>query len=751
MTSLTVEPIYDSLPLAIFVSALTLAVVLMITPPTDQPRQRRWLIGLRVLAAIALLLALLRPAFVQTDRRPAEAALIVAVDLSKSMTLPDGNGSDRWTVQRAAWKNLANGLSDIDDRLDVRLIGYDQSARSLDANPNALDSLDPDGNLTDLGAAGEATLEAAQGQPIAGVVLIGDGTQTALQTGAGIGRVAETLASLGSPLWTVPIGPAGGRSASRDVAIQSLAESFQLFAGNQANINFQVSTRGLVGIAVPIRIAWIATDGTKTEVSIRKVTPTKAVETVALTIPVTAPAPGSYRLSVQAEQQDGEVLTTNNMQTAFVDVREGGGRIFYVEGALRNEQSYLRRSLRRFQDLDLTFRSVLGDSSRRWPIDFNDAFEPGNFDIYIIGDLDADAIGSQQLEQLAETIAAGAGLITLGGYQTYGAGGYATSPLADAIPVKMDQSRRRSGDTSTADRDDQLTGEISIRPARRHPIINLGGDNPLQIWQQLPPMIGANRLIGPKIAPGVEVLLENSDGQPLMVVGQYGRGRTAALGFDSTWRWWRGGNRDAHRRFWRQLMLWLLSRQESGDKIVIEIDSQRFASDEPIQFRAQLQSIGDTSPQVDLYADLVDSNNRTKELEFTRDSDASGIRGQLPKMAPGFYRLRVRPEQESESLPAVEKAFQVIDESRELASPMADPSLLRQLAGITSEQGGAAFEPDDIDALVETVKNRRRDSESPIVEKFRLGDGPVSGWILFTLFAGALSAEWLLRRRWGLA
>ena len=59
--------------------------------------------------------------------------------------------------------------------------------------------------------------------------------------GAGIARVAETLDSLGVPFWTVPIGPAGGQSASRDVAIDSLQESYQLFAGNDVDVQFQVT------------------------------------------------------------------------------------------------------------------------------------------------------------------------------------------------------------------------------------------------------------------------------------------------------------------------------------------------------------------------------------------------------------------------------------------------------------------------------------------------------------------------------
>lgn len=160
-----------------------------------------------------------------------------------------------------------------------------------------------------------------------------------------------------------------------------------------------------------------------------------------------------------------------------------------------------------------------------------------------------------------------------------------------------------------------------------------------------------------------------------------------------------------------------------------------------------------------LMAEIIDESGNTKPVTSSAQSTSEGtglstnasIRGTIPKLPPGFYRLRVRPEPSSEALPATEMAFQVIDESRELALPMADPVYLQQLAELTVNHGGGAFTPDEIDQLIETIQQRRQRAETPVVEKHRLGDGPFSGWMLFLLFAGALSTEWYLRRQWGLA
>lgn len=762
MTSFAIEPIYDSLLIAALATGALIAVILLVTPPTQNILHRRWLFGLRWLAAIVLLLAVFRPALLRTDTRPTEAALIVAADTSRSMTLPDGDGRPRWETQSEVWSKLSRAVSGMDQSLSLRLVTYDASARRVtNVTPDVLGQQSPDGDLTDLSAAALAAIQAAEGQPIAGVVFLGDGTQTAPVRGTGAQRVVETLDSLGVPLWSVPIGPAGGASASRDVAVDSLAESFQMFAGNEVQIDFQVLSRGLVGVDIPIRLSWIDSQGTVSEFATRAVVSNKADDVAAVSVLARAPAPGTYRLRVEAATQDGELVTTNNSQIAFVEVREGGGRILYLEGSPRLEQTFLRRSLRRFPDLDLTFRWIPLDTRDRWPADLADLFEPGKFDIYVIGDLDSTALGDRQLSQLAETVSSGAGLIMLGGYHSFGSGGYANSPLDAALPIQLDPSKRRTVGAIDQDTGDQIDGPLTIRLARRHPITDIGGDDLPTFWQQLPALAGANRLSGPKVAPGVQVLLETDQGNPLLVIGGYGRGRTAAVGFDSTWRWWRGGEKDAHRRFWRQLILWLLGREEtSGDSIVIEMDARRFSIGTPPTFRARVQTIADDAAAIpNLVAEVVDEEGNVTAVatstearsEASTGPDAVSIRGEIPKLTPGFYRLRVRPDPSSESLPPEEMAFQVVDESRELAQPMADPVYLRQLAELTADHGGAAFAPDEIDELIETIRQRRRQAETPIVEKHRLGDGPISGWILFLLFAGALSTEWFLRRQWGLA
>ena len=780
MTRYAIEPLYGSPLVAIIAAAAIVAVITLVTPPTDDPRRRKWLIALRSLAGIVLLIAAIRPAVIQTDNQPAPATLVVTYDTSRSMTLPDGDGEDRWTSQQTVLEQLLGSIASLDAMLDVQLMSYDADARSIgeavdrESIARLIDSVSADkpvGDETDLGLAMQAAIDSAAGKPLAGVVMIGDGTQTAVgntddptqNDSTAARRGAEVLDALGVPLWTVPIGPPGGDDSSRDIAVSNLPDSFQLFAGNQFDVSFTVQASGMAGQQIPVTVSWIADDGTKTEARSRQIDPSRASETFAMSIPMTAPAPGLYRLQVSTPGQSGEWVTSNNEQTAFVEVREGGGRILVLEGPGRPEQTFLRRSLGGFPDLEVAYVPVRGD--RTWPVPLEPLLQRGRYDIFVIGDLDANAIGNAQLKQIADRVSEGAGLVTLAGFHSYGTGGYADGPLADVLPIQMDAARRRQptrGVLSPAERTaraaSQLAGPIKIRITRQHPIVNLGGSDPQAVWNSLPDLPGATDLVGVKVATGVQSLLETPDGKPLLVVGGFGRGRVASLAIDETYRWWRGGKADVHRRFWRQVMLWLMSREESsGDRVIAEMDMRRFEPDQAPEFTARLQRTGSANNETNgarqaatLSASVIDSSGKETPLEIVAsDGDVPRISGRLPKLEPGFYQLVARASEAG--IEADEVGFQVVATSRELARPMADPVYMKQLADLTSVHGGEAFDPRDVQALIDAIAAKRQNAETPVVDKARLGDGPLSGWLVFTLFAGALSMEWFLRRQWGMA
>ncbi|MEM6473535.1 MAG: hypothetical protein AAF802_28505, partial [Planctomycetota bacterium] len=128
MSRIAIEPLYGSGWVMALVSLVVVVCVIFVTPPTKDPSQRKWLITLRCIAGIVLLITAIRPTWIRTDNQPAAASLVIAIDQSKSMTLPDGDSSDRWTTQQSVVEKLAKGLRSLDSDLSIRLLAYDQQA-----------------------------------------------------------------------------------------------------------------------------------------------------------------------------------------------------------------------------------------------------------------------------------------------------------------------------------------------------------------------------------------------------------------------------------------------------------------------------------------------------------------------------------------------------------------------------------------------------------------------------------------------
>jgi len=787
VTTIALDPIFESWPLLVGMAIVLLGVPFLVRIHGDEVNdsRRRILIALRLASAVLLLLCALRPALLTTDSQPSRATLAVLLDSSRSMTLPaDGNADGaktRWQVQQQMWQTLAPALGELDESLDLRVLAY--SDRANEVSPTELDSaaddssqINPDGNATDLAAALSAALRTAAGQPLAGVVLMGDGVHNPPRSNRGSSvdastaannadqptaptssgdpqNVARTLAALDVPIWTIPIGPPGDADQIRDVEVDELTESLSVFAGNDFDLDFVVRSRALVSVEVPVKV-WLTNEEDPQQrevVAIRRVTAERATDSRAVKITMTAPQPGSYRIEVAADRQDGETFLANNSQFAFVDVRSGGGRVLYLEGQPRPEQTFIRRSLRRFPDLEITYRWIAQDTSAQWPIDLGDLLKPGKFDVYIIGDLPASAIGEKQWEAVAKSVDGGTGLAAIGGLQAFDAGGYGSSPLARVLPIQM--GNQAAGQS-------QISGDIKSKLTVVHPITSLSAsDSSLAAqqtaWDKLPPLVGANRLGQPRVAPGISVLLQTPEESPLLVVGEYGGGRVAAFGGDSTWRWWRRGDDESHRRFWRQMILWLLNRDDdSAVDIAIDLSQRRFETGNQPSWRITHSATNDAKLNVQVVA-ADGSVTEIPSESIVKEATASGVEGEartalqgvIPTLPAGIYRLRATLQASDQS---AEKTFQVLDNDRELARPFADLTYMNQLSAQTTASGGASYMPSQIQELIERIAELRRTSSSPVVQKHRLGDTAITAWPLFLAILLLISTEWILRRKWGL-
>jgi hypothetical protein len=379
-------------------------------------------------------------------------------------------------------------------------------------------------------------------------------------------------------------------------------------------------------------------------------------------------------------------------------------------------------------------------------------------DVVILDDVDVQGLNADSWQALAERVREGAGLMMLGGYHSFGPGGYRGTPLGDVLPIDIGPAQRQMFGESVR-KDVHLAGAARMLPAAplgtRHSIMQLKGTevgsqgSELGIWQELPPLDGANRIERKELKPNAQVLAEADDPErhPLLVAGQSGEGRTLAFAGDSTWRWVMAGFGDAHRRFWRQCVQWLAKKDEQTEgRVWIRLASRRVIRGARVDF-----AVGAEDPQgkpIDSAAFDVaveTPNGRTIELRPSkRDENWGAVFRETGR--PGDYRIRVAAKDGGETVGTAEARFVVPDQDLELDRPAAEPSLMAQLAEMTKASDGAALAAEELPDLLKRLAERPQDLKEQVLARSTYWDK----WPFFLTFVGLLSVEWFLRKRWGL-
>ena len=734
-----------------------LAAVLLAVPP-DRSRVSRGrltaLVLLRLAAFLALVACMLRPTFVAETKARQQGTVLVLADASESMTVADGpNGRTRWQEMTGALGSARDTARDLTRSGDFDLSVW-RFDRDVTALPPAGDDPFPLGEWKDaatadetaIGAAIDDCLRATAGRTLAGVVVLSDGAQHAyaprdVPPQAAARRLAET----GTPLWSITFGQQRGAGQGRDAAVVNLAAAEKVYVKNSLEVAGRVRLEGLAGAAA-VKLLAENDAGRMEEVArttVRATTP-GGEEPVRLTW--TPKSVGERKIALVVEPQEGEVIVANNELSTFVEVVDGGLRVLYLEGALRVEQRFLRRVLSSSPDMQVDFQWI--DSSRRdrWPVDLARTLA-ADYDVFLVGDLDAAALRAEDLRTILGKVNAGAGIGLLGGFHAFEAGGWASSALGPAVPFEADRLARQPFDGPVRE-GLHLQGPQRMVPDQRFgnvSILRLGTSeqDTRAAWEALPPLEGASR-IG-RLTPAAKALAGTADGQPLLVAREYGEGRVLAFAADSTWRWVMQGAGEQHRRFWRQLVLWLAKQDDAEqDALWVRLAQRRISPGTPLEFDAGLtKPDGSAVADVTMDGTLVAPGGQRRPVRIARQ--AGGFSGVIADCSePGDWTLIVKAAKPGDPTPRERAArFTVFRQDLELANPRANPLLMRQLAEATT--GGVRL-PEELPAIFAELAARPPAFET----REQWSYSPWDKWPMLLLLAGCMCAEWFLRKRWGL-
>ncbi len=746
-------PIGDDNYLVVAGAALALLLLLGIGPAREKTTKGRRgvLLGIRLTIIVMIVLAMLRPTLVLMETRKQSATFVVLADKTRSMTIRDEvNGRTRWEAMRETLSSARAGFQALAKDFEVKAYGFDAESHAVNIADGRIDVGETaGGSQTAIGYVLDEVLRQEAGKRVLGVLLLSDGAQRTMPPRDVLPQTAAArMKHLGQPLYTIRFGLSRALGQVRDVAVTELMADATVFVKNELAIAAEVRIDGYVNEAIPVRLLVQGPSGKEETVAQQTVTAVSDGQRLPLKFSYVPDTPGEYKLTLRLDVQKEELVTANNSLSTFVLALKGGVKVLYVEGFPgRVERRFLIDSLAASRDISIKKVLLNAAAPDTRPANFGEEFKPGKYDVYMLGNIDAAAFKKQELEDLKTAVSKGAGLIMIGGLRSFGPGGYAETPLADVLPVAMNRFERQTSDAPAA-KDLHVLGPVKMRPTQRgqsNYCLRLGPTptESASVWNQLPPLKeGANKFTG--LSRTGIVLAAGENNQPLLVAQPFGEGRVMAFAGDSTWHWWMRGFETAHKRFWRQIVLWLAKKDEATEgNVWVKLNQRRFTPGQRVEITVGAQGpSGESVPNAAFRAEVEGPSGQKSPLGLIRSGET--VAGTFRDTQPsGDYVVRVTATQDGRELGASKARFLVVEQDLELDNPMADATLMENLAAMT---GGKAVVPEELPNLLRDLAEDTQALEVQRETKRTFWDT----WPFFLVLVGLMATEWFLRKRWGL-
>lgn len=712
---------------------------------TLKPRQWLILFALRSLAILIVVLLLFRPVFSYHKDEEQKPSVLFLLDRSSSMSISDNaTGVTRFNLAREQveswWEKLKSDFN-------LRVIAFADRAEPLETIEQAR-ILQPDGQSTSLSRALEAAGNALPRREVEAVILLSDGVHNSAAD------PLEVAGKIGMIVHTVGVGASLRSDATyRDIEVTGINCADRLLLNNKATITASVEGIGLTGRVVEV----VLQDGEE-ELQRKELTLDDIEGAQEVGFEITPTLKGRHTYSVSVPAAGEEKIDENNARSAVAMVVEPGIRVLYIEGTLRAEFGAI---VDRFlaKDPDLEFAALVQTRKNHFLRRSNipdiqmdaipsDAETINTFDVFVLGDLDASFIRAEQQQLIAQRVRAGAGLVMLGGYHSLGPGHYEGTPLADLLPVEL-------GPPDIGQVTDAFLPTLTPAGAS-HPIFyNIAGFFPTAQGagerEGLPMLDGCTRVAGSK--PTAEVLAYCAEGGgnlPVLAVHPVGKGRAAVFAADTTRKWEQGpkarGEDSPFLQFWGQLVRWLAGRDSAVEKkasIVATTDKGFYEPEEPIRLSAVVRNAeGEGANDAKVVARVRNPAGRPDEVELSVVPGPSGNYGGTYEPAgAGPHEIVVSARMGEQSLECEKIVVEVGRPNLEFEKLDLDEKMLGRIAAdAKGRYVHISTAGQLIDQLDKTIRKKRLYFEKPLFH-------PQVFWVIFV---GAMTLEWVFRKRFQL-
>jgi uncharacterized membrane protein len=690
------------------------------------------------LAVSALLAAVLRPARVSARETVVGSRVLVLTDVSRSMALSGDNERPRREARDRAVASLkANGQQ---ARATVLGFGDGAPVALSTSGPQAPDS-STRAPRSDLGAALRGLAASPEERPAA-IVVVSDGRLDDPPEDAATSSLRALGDVLHVPIHTV----ATTRTVPPDASVRRVSAAGAAIAHVPLPLRIEVGCAGgLVCDELEVAARELRDDGPPVLLASGTARLTDGKAEIDLTI--TLERAGSHIVEIAIQPPAGDTIPANDHRLVTFSVARERVRVLHVAGRPTNDVRALRDWLKSDASVDVVAFFILRTQTDDvhatqselalipFPVDELFREDLPTFDAVVLQDFDAQPYGLEQyLPNIERYVRGGGGLVMVGGQNSFVAGGYARTALAQVLPVELDGSPNAdAADTSGFVPDWTEEGRAAPLLA---PLRKVVGDD-------LPRMPGAN-ILGDVRPNGIALMTHptrrtaTGKKMPVIAIGDEGDGRSIALGVDGTWnlQFSELGARTAGRGYgalWDGLLGWLM-RDPRFETAQLEVVGGCVGG-MPANVRARLLPTV-PSERVTLEVAKLDGRGTVFRGDAKRAPASTSVDFDVPGLTEGAYTARLTMA----GAPAARLDFACEAGGDEWADSRPDAPRLEALAKAT---GGTFVFADDVASL------RLPKPTVVSVERHVLPMAPPWAWS--SIAAALLGIHWIARRRGGLS
>lgn len=711
-------------------------------------RDRAALLGIRLAIFLIVLFAILRPMLLLKVAVPQQNFVGIVIDDSSSMQVADYNGKPRSTfINDELARPDAPLLTQLGKKFNLRVFRFSSTAERLQSTSD----LTFKGTATRLGDALDRARSELSGLPVAGLIVASDGSDNAERT---IDSSIAGLKAQNIPVFAVGVGK---ERLTRDIQLTRVETPARALKGSSLVLDVVVTQVGYAGRHVPL----VVEDAGRI-ISTQDVTLPGDGESQTVKVRLKTADVGTRLFQFKIAPLPDEEVALNNGREALIEVLNRREKILYVEGEPRPEPKFLRQAT----DLDDNLQVVLlqrtaeatsnaPDKYLRLGVDNGDELTNGfpttreelfKYRGIILGTMEASAFSADQIRMLEDYVdVRGGGLMMLGGPHSFAEGGWAGTPLDDALPVVLDRGSRGP---------QYPPAELIVKPTligASHPALQITEkeEDAAKKWRDLPALTSLNPIRDTK--PGATVLLTGTDErnreQVVLAVQRYGKGKAIALTVQDLWLWRMHARMDAKDQtehlFWQRMARWLVDGVP--DRVMVAVAPARVQKGEPVTLTATVvdpEYKGINDGRITAHVTSASGKAQDVPMEWTVENEGE-YRARFTPGEDGVYQVMVGGStKDGKDVTQGTANLRVTPSDAEYFDAAMRKPLLERLA---SETEGRFYNATDVSNLADAISYSGRGIT--VTEERELWDMPILLAAMLTL----MGSEWWYRRARGVA